>query len=152
MPSRPKHVDVVASTKAYESWLRRHVALIEADLELKHAEMARLKFAFLRATFYRWLQSWPETCTELDAAPRVLAVGDLHVENFGSWRDSEGRLAWGINDFDEAEVMPYTNDLVRLATSALLAAELDHWSLSEKTICDAILEGYVEGLGPWNRR
>jgi uncharacterized protein (DUF2252 family) len=24
------------------------------------------------------------------------------VENFGAWRDVEGRLIWGINDFDEA--------------------------------------------------
>jgi len=32
----------------------------------------------------------------------VLAVGDLHVENFGTWRDAEGRLIWGVNDFDES--------------------------------------------------
>ena len=57
----------------------------------------------------------------LARAPRALAVGDLHVENFGTWRDVEGRLIWGINDFDEAWRLPYTNDLVRLATSALLA-------------------------------
>ena len=48
----------------------------------------------------------------------VLAIGDLHLENFGTWRDAEGRLVWGINDFDEAWALPYTNDLIRLATSA----------------------------------
>jgi len=36
----------------------------------------------------------------------VLAVGDLHVENFGTWRDAEGRLIWGVNDFDEAWRLP----------------------------------------------
>ena len=52
---------------------------------------------------------------------RVLAVGDIHLENFGTWRDADGRLVWGVNDFDEAAQMPYVLDLVRLAASALLA-------------------------------
>ena len=74
-------------------------------------------FAFLRATYYRWIQVWPEVCPQLVSAATVLAIGDLHVENFGTWRDIEGRLVWGINDFDEAYPLPYTNDLVRLASS-----------------------------------
>jgi hypothetical protein len=76
----------------------------------------------------------------------VLAVGDLHAENFGTWRDAEGRLAWGVNDFDEAAELPYTNDLVRLATSALLASAADHLSVGSKDVCDAILAGYVQGI------
>ena len=52
----------------------------------------------------------------------LLAVGDLHVENFGVWRDSRQRLVWGVNDFDDACELPFTSDLVRLATSAMLAA------------------------------
>ncbi len=52
----------------------------------------------------------------------VLAVGDLHVENYGTWRDPEGRWVWGINDFDEAFPMAFTIDLVRLSTSTLFAA------------------------------
>ena len=51
----------------------------------------------------------------------VLAVGDIHLENFGTWRDADGRLVWGVNDFDEAAEMPYVLDLIRLATSALVA-------------------------------
>ena len=48
---------------------------------------------------------------------KLKGVGDLHVENFGTWRDVEGRLVWGVNDFDEAYALPYTNDLVRLVAS-----------------------------------
>jgi uncharacterized protein (DUF2252 family) len=59
-------------------------------------------FAFLRATFYRWSQIFPEFCSDLRLAPTVLAVADLHVENFGTWRDGDDRLVWGINDFDES--------------------------------------------------
>ena len=108
-------MDIHQATEAYEAWLGKRLALISADMELKHQRMAESPFPFLRATFYRWVQRWPEVCPELAAAPAVLSVGDLHIENFGTWRDAEGRLIWGINDFDEAYPMPYTNDLVRLA-------------------------------------
>src|ERR1019366_3569782 len=79
---------------------------------------------------------------EAARAPKVLAVGDLHVENFGTWRDIEGRLIWGINDFDETWRLPYTNDLIRLATSALLA----EMGCDDKAGMDAILKGYREAL------
>jgi hypothetical protein len=108
--------------------------------------MAADAFSFLRATFYRWAQLWPEVCRELTDAPAVLAVGDLHVENFGTWRDAEGRLIWGVNDFDETVTLPYTQDLVRLATSALLAIEEARISISARRACAAILEGYAESL------
>src|SRR6058998_3000919 len=100
-------------------------------------------FPFLRATYYRWAQLWPEVCADLASAPEVLSVGDLHVENFGTWRDAEGRLVWGVNDFDEACPLPYTNDLVRLATSAWLAIEADDLALGRGAACRVILEGYA---------
>jgi uncharacterized protein (DUF2252 family) len=50
-------------------------------------------------------------------------MGDWHVDSFGTWRNLEGRLTWGINDFDEAWPLPYTKDLVRLAASAKLAID-----------------------------
>src|SRR6266567_6621448 len=109
-------------TKRYEAWLASLIPLIEEDVRLKHAQMKKALFPFMRATFYRWAEVWPQVCGDLCSAPETLAVGDLHIENFGTWRDSDGRLIWGINDFDEAEHYPHTLDLVRLATSALLAA------------------------------
>lgn len=113
------------------------------DLQAKHKFMAEDGFSFLRATFYRWAQLFPALCPKIASAPKVLGVGDLHVENYGTWRDTEGRLVWGINDFDEACPLPYTNDLVRLATSACLAIEADELALGRGTACTAILEGYV---------
>ena len=82
------------ATKRYEAWLGERLSLIPADLTLKHSRMEEAPFPFLRATFYRWAQLWPEIRSNIAKAPRVLAVGDLHVENFGTWRDAEGRLIW----------------------------------------------------------
>src|SRR5262245_46211851 len=114
-------MNVVESTKAFETWLRGRTRIVESDLKAKHQAMDESPFVFLRATFDRWAQIWPEICAKAASAPAVLAIGDLHLENFGTWRDREGRLVWGINDLDEAYPFPYTNDLVRLATSAFLA-------------------------------
>src|SRR3989441_11152826 len=108
--------------------------------------MAADPFSFLRATFYRWAQLAPQVLPDLAEAPRVLAVGDLHVENYGTWRDAEGRLVWGVNDFDEAYRMPFTFDLVRLATSAGLAAAEGHLNIDLKQACAAIMQGYLGAL------
>lgn len=139
-------MNIVESTHAYERWLNQHTPLIPAELRRKHSAMTESQFSFMRATFYRWVQIWPEICRDWTRAPRVLVVGDLHVENFGTWRDIEGRLVWGINDFDEAASMPYANDLVRLATSALIAVEEEKLALDPRCSSQAILEGYQDGL------
>jgi len=134
------------STARYEQWLAGELTIVPGDLKLKHDAMSSAVFPFLRATYYRWAQVWPTICAELAAAPQVLGVGDLHVENFGTWRDSEGRLIWGINDFDEASYLPYTNDLVRLAASARMAIAGNHLALNFPEAVDSILEGYSEAL------
>jgi uncharacterized protein (DUF2252 family) len=139
-------MNIVKATKRYEEWLAAHTTVVESDLRLKHEHMAENVFSFFRATFYRWMQLWPEVCPALNAAPLVLAVGDLHVENFGTWRDLEGRLVWGVNDFDEAFPLPYMIDLVRLAASAILAVEAGHANVKPREICDEILNGYSEAL------
>jgi uncharacterized protein (DUF2252 family) len=136
-------IGIKAATRAYESWLVNQIPLLVADLRLKHQRMTESLFAFLRATFYRWAQQWPEVCPELQGGAKIFSVGDLHVENFGTWRDSEGRLIWGVNDFDEACQIPYANDLVRLTVSAQFAVQENHLSCDLNSICEAILDGYV---------
>ncbi len=137
---------IIDATEGYESWLRQQIAVNETDLKAKHRAMASATFPFLRATFYRWAERLPELYPQIFEAPAVCAVGDLHVENFGTWRDAEGRLVWGINDFDEAHTLPYTSDLIRLATSIELARAENSLSISLETACKALLEGYRKAL------
>jgi hypothetical protein len=144
-------MNIVKATKNYEDWLRQHIRIVEPDLQFKHEQMASALFPFFRATFYRWVQLWPEVCAELNHVPHILSVGDLHVENFGTWRDTDGRLIWGVNDFDEASLYPYTMDLVRLATSALLATRAKHLAMKAKDAAAAILEGYENVMGEGGR-
>lgn len=139
-------MDIQSATASYEAWMRGCSKLIESDLRSKHQQMKETPFGFLRGTFYRWAQLWPSVCADLSKAPKVLAVGDLHVNSFGTWRDAEGRLCWGVDDFDEAYPLPYTNDLVRLAASLKIAIDAGDISLKFKAGCDAILDGYVRSL------
>jgi hypothetical protein len=139
-------MDIKQATTAYETWLGKKIPLLSDDLKLKHQRMAEGVFPFLRATFYRWAQLWPEVCPDLVKTPTVLGVGDLHVENFGTWRDSEGRLVWGINDFDEVCEIPYAVDLVRLAVSEFLATAEGTGVCEPMDACSAILDGYTTGL------
>jgi Uncharacterized protein conserved in bacteria (DUF2252) len=140
---------------SFEAWLRARCDVYEPDLEYKHKRMRRDAFTFLRATYFRWAKGIETVCPELKNTLAVLSVGDIHLENFGTWRDDEGRLVWGVNDFDEAAVTPYAYDLVRLAASARLAREAKNAEegglapfakVSDHDTADAILSGYREGL------
>ncbi len=144
-------MNIVKATNKFEEWLGQHIRIVGPDLRFKHEQMASAFFPFFRATFYRWVQVWPEVCADLDRVPHLLSVGDLHVENFGTWRDTDGRLVWGVNDFDEACVYPYTMDLVRLATSALVAAREEHLTMKPKESAAAILAGYELGMAEGGR-
>ena len=138
--------NIKQSVRAYESWMRKELGreLVEKDLTHKHEKMRESPFVFLRGTFWRWAETILEVCPDLARAPTVLAVGDIHLENFGTWRDEDGRLVWGVNDFDEAAEMPFAVDLVRLAASALLARQ--ERGLTAGEICADILAGYRQGI------
>ncbi len=139
-------MDIRAANKGYERWLAVQLKgdIVADDLKKKHKAMCDNAFSFLRATYWRWAETILDICTDLANAPAVLAVGDIHLENFGTWIDKEARIVWGVNDYDEAAEMPYLLDLVRLATSAALAATPRQISL--KAICASVLEGYAYGI------
>ncbi len=140
-----KVTEVVTCMDAYEAWLDRAVPTTVDGRAEKHRLMAESPFAFLRASYPRWLT----LVADLPAPPRgpvVAAVGDLHVDNFGTWRDLEGRLVWGVNDLDEADHLPASSDLLRLATSAVLAQRHGALHLSESTVIDLLFEGYSASL------
>ncbi|MGA2889394.1 MAG: DUF2252 family protein [Terracidiphilus sp.] len=144
--SKDRGTDIQRATASYEAWMGSCTKVIQSDLRSKHKQMKESPFSFLRGTFYRWAQLWPSVCTQLCSAPKVLAVGDLHINSFGTWRDSEGRLCWGVDDFDEAYPLAYTNDLVRLAASLKIMIDAKEISIKLKAGCDAILDGYLNSL------
>jgi hypothetical protein len=138
--------DIVQSTSAFEKWMAEKIKIVPEDLSKKHTDMASDPFKFMRATYYRWAETFPELCPDLAGAPSVNSVGDLHIDNFGTWTDKKGRLVWGVNDFDESSKQPYTNDLVRLVTSANLLMKQEQLKIGLQDASQAVLEGYRQGL------
>lgn len=127
-------------TMAYESWLRTQIRVDEADLAHKHDEMRADRFRFLRGTYYLWLTRITEVAPEALDGARVPLIGDLHVDNFGTWTDRTGVRRWGVNDLDELAHGPWLMDLLRLAVSAVVAP---HVGLEEKDVCRVVLKAYA---------
>lgn len=136
--------------REYEEWLQTVIPhpLVPDDLAYKHELMNDRgdPFTFFRATYPLWVKRWAKDAGEYAEAPPVLAVGDTHLENFGTWRDADGRLCWGINDFDECDTLPYTHDLVRLAASVRFAKRGGQLPVRLGEACDLILTGYRETM------
>lgn len=85
-------------------------------LVLKYRALRASPFAFFRGTCHLFYDRLAETGNK-GTAPLVWCCGDLHLQNFGSYK-GENRLAYfDINDFDEAALAPATWELVRLAAS-----------------------------------
>ena len=62
----------------------------------------------------------PTTRSSTSDSGRIWVHGDLHVENFGTYLNSDGRLVFDVNDFDEAYLGRFTWDLQRFAASLAL--------------------------------
>ena len=129
---------------AYEAWLATQCDVVKKDIAYKHKRMKKSPFIFLRATYFRWARKIGDWCPELMDAPQLLSVGDLHLENFGTWRDADGRLVWGVNDFDEAAdhaLCARSGPACRPAFSLRRIRRVD-----PRHAANAVLKGYREGL------
>jgi uncharacterized protein (DUF2252 family) len=85
-------------------------------LAMKYAAMAKDPFAFFRGTCHLFYEDWPKN-SPLDATPAAWISGDLHLENFGSYKGDNRLVYFDINDFDEAAKAPAAWDLARILAS-----------------------------------
>ena len=125
-------------------------------LALKYANMRASPFVFLRGTchlFYRRLPDAPV----LAEAPAVWCCGDLHLQNFGSYKGDNRLVYFDINDFDESALAPASWDLLRFLASVLVGAgSMDVKKKEAGELCEAFLDGYcltlVSGKAGWVER
>ncbi|MHA4810832.1 DUF2252 domain-containing protein [Flavitalea flava] len=59
----------------------------------------------------------------LPASPAAWICGDLHLENFGSFKSDNRLVYFDLNDFDEAVLAPALYEVARMTTSIFLAFE-----------------------------
>ncbi len=87
----------------------------------KLAAIAADPFAFFRGTNHLYVASLRNEDALLDA-PTTYVCGDLHLENFGSFKGDNGLVYFDLNDFDDGLVAPLTIDVVRVLSSVMVAA------------------------------
>ena len=93
--------------------------LIKSLLPLRRQRMSASPFAFFRG-------SAVIMAADLATVPvtglRVQACGDAHIGNFGMYGTPERNVVFDLNDFDETLPGPWEWDVLRMATSLVLAA------------------------------
>jgi len=123
-----------------------HVGRRPSGVRRKYRIMARGPFEFFRGTNFLFARAWPEFQPR-EPGPAVWLCGDLHLENFGAFPTDDGDFRFDINDFDDAIVGPCSVDVLRCATSTLLAAE--SWRLTPTqgiSMVLAFLDAYRHGV------
>jgi uncharacterized protein (DUF2252 family) len=115
-------------------------------LALKYQRMRVNAFAFFRGTCHLFYEDWTKG-GPLDAAPLAWLSGDLHLENFGSYKGDNRLGYFDLNDFDEAYLAPATWDLGRFVTSLYLAADaLNIGDADTRTLGATFLDTYGRAL------
>lgn len=92
-------------------------------LALKYEAMTEDAFRFFRGTchiFYEDLAS----AKDFPESPLAWICGDLHLENFGSYKANNKLVYFDLNDFDEAILAPCLWEAVRLVTSIFVAFDV----------------------------
>jgi uncharacterized protein (DUF2252 family) len=89
----------------------------------KYEKMKADPFSFFRGSCHLFHADWPMG-SEIDRAPQMFTCGDLHLENFGTYKGANRQVYFGMNDFDEGLYGALTRDITRLAVSVLLVGEL----------------------------
>ena len=111
----------------------------------KFDELAGDIFKFFRGTallFYR------DMVGEDAHMPSVMALGDVHPENFGVMPDENGAPIFGVNDFDETIYAPFTFDLKRGAVGFWIAAREEGGLKRKKRrkIVKKFVTGYLDAM------
>ena len=130
--------------------------LIPDMVQLKYEAMTENAFRFYRGTchlFYEDLAS----AEALPLSPLVWICGDLHIENFGSYKGDNKLVYFDLNDFDEALLAPASYELARMVTSIFIAFDsldiepeksLKMAQLFVKNYCATLAKGKAISIEP----
>ena len=116
-------------------------------LALKYKKMSADALAFFRGTAHLFYEDWPAD-KALVRAPAAWLCGDLHLENFGTYRADNRLTYFDCNDFDEGCLGPATWDLARLLVSvAIECDEREYKAKDARALCLRVTAAYAEALG-----
>jgi len=94
--------------------------LLPEKVKLKYEAMAANPFRFFRGTCHLFYEDLG-AAEPLPLSPLAWICGDLHIENFGSYRGDNKLVYFDLNDFDEALLASASYEVVRMVTSIFIA-------------------------------
>jgi uncharacterized protein (DUF2252 family) len=128
---------------------RIHAFNVDRDakiLQRKYEKIVQDSFTFFRGTCHLFYEDWPQQ-SPLNEAPSTWICGDLHVENFGTYKGNNSLVYFDVNDFDESALAPCTWEITRLATSILVGAKtMDIDSSEGQVLVMHLLDAYQDAL------
>jgi len=129
-------------------------------VQLKYKAMAANVFSFYRGTCHLFYEDLSKV-KDLPKSPLAWICGDLHLENFGSYKGDTRVVYFDLNDFDEGVLSPANWEILRMVTSILVAFDnlemketmamdiakrfLDHYSAT-------LVSGKARGIDPRTAR
>jgi uncharacterized protein (DUF2252 family) len=135
------------SSRIVDAIVSRNAGRDPERLAMKYAKMAQSPFIFLRGACDLFYDALPDTPL-FRAAPLAWCCGDLHFENFGSYKGDNRQVYFDINDYDEAALAPASWDMVRLLTSIQCGADELHATPAEAVVVSqSCLDAYRSALG-----
>jgi uncharacterized protein (DUF2252 family) len=139
----------------YERIIKFNEPLLPDMVQLKYKAMAENIFRFYRGTCHLFYQDLPAGA--LSPSPTAWICGDMHIENFGSYKGDNHLVYFDLNDFDESILGPASWDLARMVTSILIAFDslelggekaLDTAALFLKSYSAAVSKGKAACIDP----
>lgn len=97
-------------------------ALLPNIVQMKYNMMSQNTYCFFRATCHLYYEAFSKEGS-VPFSPAVWACGDLHMENFGSYKGDNRLVYFDMNDFDEAILIPASWELVRFVSCIFIAFE-----------------------------
>lgn len=139
-----------------EEILRFNAGRDPRRLKEKYGTMRESPFAFLRGSCHLFYRTLPRH-ELLRTAPYTWICGDLHFENFGSFRGNNRLTYFDLNDFEEACLAPCTWELLRLLSSVLVgAATLEIGQRKGVALCRTFMDAFrinlIDGKPRWIER
>jgi uncharacterized protein (DUF2252 family) len=143
MPSRADPLREIASFNR-----GRHPEL----LALKYRKMAATPFGYFRGTNHLFHADWPGAAW-LERMPAVWLNGDLHIENFGTYRGDNRLVYFDIGDFDDGALGPLGRDLIRFMVGVHMAGhEMGFGARRAGELNRIFLGSYLAALGEGKAR
>jgi uncharacterized protein (DUF2252 family) len=94
--------------------------LLPDMVQLKYKLMSENAFRFFRGTCHLFYEDLSKS-KDFPSSPATWTCGDLHLENFGSFKGNNRMVYFDLNDFDEAVLAPLSWEICRALTSIFVA-------------------------------